>query len=92
MSFVYTKQAGLITAFLLITQLVSASVSSEKLGTVSFPNSGSDKAQSHFLRGLAALHSFWYPEALSEFENSTKVDPAYAMGYWGQAMAYNHPL
>ena len=92
MSFVYTKQAGLITAFLLITQLVSASVSSEKLGTVSFPNSGSDKAQGHFLRGLAALHSFWYPEALSEFENSTKADPAFAMGYWGQAMAYNHPL
>jgi len=63
-----------------------------KLGRVEFPTSGSKAAQGHFLRGLAALHSFWYEEALEAFRESTKVDPEFAMGYWGEAMTYNHPL
>jgi tetratricopeptide (TPR) repeat protein len=44
------------------------------------------------MRGLAALHSFWFEEALDEFRESTKIDPDFVMGYWGEAMAYNHPL
>jgi tetratricopeptide (TPR) repeat protein len=63
-----------------------------QLGRVEFPTSGSAKAQAHFLRGLAALHSFWYEEALEAFQESTKIDPDFAMGYWGEAMTYNHPL
>ncbi len=63
-----------------------------QLGRVEFPTSGSEKAQAHFLRGLAALHSFWYEEALEAFRESTKVDPDFAMGYWGEAMTHNHPL
>src|SRR5689334_854795 len=63
-----------------------------QLGRVEFPTSGSKEAQAHFLRGLAALHSFWYEEALDAFRESTKVDPDFAMGYWGEAMTYNPPL
>ena len=63
-----------------------------QLGKVDFPTSGSEKAQAHFLRGLAALHSFWYEEALAAFRESTKVEADFAMGYWGEAMAHNHPL
>src|ERR1041384_7201052 len=63
-----------------------------QLGRVEFPTSGSKEAQAHFLRGLAALHSFWYEEALDAFRESTKVDPDFMMGYWGEAMTYNHPL
>ncbi|HEU4507084.1 MAG TPA: hypothetical protein VFR78_02510, partial [Pyrinomonadaceae bacterium] len=63
-----------------------------QLGRVEFKTSGSEKAQAHFLRGLAALHSFWYEEALEAFRESTKVEPDFAMGYWGEAMAHNHPL
>jgi tetratricopeptide (TPR) repeat protein len=63
-----------------------------QLGRVEFPTSGSEKAQVYFLRGLAALHSFWYEEALEAFRESTKIDPDFAMGYWGEAMAHNHPL
>ncbi len=63
-----------------------------QLGKVEFPTSGSEKAQAHFLRGLAALHSFWYEEALEAFRESTKVEPDFAMGYWGEAMTHNHPL
>jgi tetratricopeptide (TPR) repeat protein len=62
------------------------------LGKVEFPTTGSPKAQAHFLRGLAALHSFWFEEALDEFRAATRVEPDFMMGYWGEAMAYNHPL
>ncbi|MGH9859623.1 MAG: hypothetical protein ACRD5F_06325, partial [Candidatus Acidiferrales bacterium] len=63
-----------------------------KLGTVEFATSGSGEAQEHFLRGVAAMHSFWYEEALEEFRAATKAAPGFAMGYWGEAMAHNHPV
>jgi tetratricopeptide (TPR) repeat protein len=75
-----------------IGQLTHASDSTDQLGTVEFPTSSSGPAQKHFIRGVAALHSFWYTEALSAFEQSTIADPNFAMGYWGLAMAHNHPL
>lgn len=63
------------------------------LGKVHFPTSvQSEEAQAHFLRGVAALHSFWYPVALDEFRKSTTIEPNFVMGYWGEAMAHNHPL
>ncbi|HEX7772143.1 MAG TPA: hypothetical protein VF435_06950 [Pyrinomonadaceae bacterium] len=71
---------------------MSVSAQESQLGRVEFPTSGSEKAQAHFLRGLAALHSFWYEEAIEAFQESTKVQPDFAMGYWGEAMAHNHPL
>ena len=66
--------------------------SDSKLGQVVFPTSGGSKAQAHFIRGLAALHSFWFEEAVDEFRASTKAEPDFMMGYWGEAMALNHPL
>ena len=72
--------------------VLNVSAQESQLGRVEFPTSGSEKAQPHFLRGLAALHSFWYEEALDAFRESTKVEPDFAMGYWGEAMTYNHPL
>jgi tetratricopeptide (TPR) repeat protein len=79
---------------LAMVALISVSVRAQEsqLGRVEFPTSGSAKAQAPFLRGLAALHSFWYEEALEAFQESTKIDPDFAMGYWGEAMTYNHPL
>jgi tetratricopeptide (TPR) repeat protein len=63
------------------------------LGTVDFPTSASSaEAQAHFLRGVAALHSFWYPVALEEFRAATRIEPDFMMGYWGEAMAHNHPV
>ena len=71
---------------------VSVSAQNANLGNVKFDNSGSEKAQASFLRGLAALHSFWYEEALEAFRESTRIDPDFMMGYWGEAMAHNHSL
>ncbi len=82
--------------FLAITLVVGLTAASQaqnsQLGKVEFQTSGSEKAQAHFLRGLAALHSFWYEEALEAFRESTRIEPDFMMGYWGEAMAHNHPL
>ncbi|MBI3651704.1 MAG: hypothetical protein HY231_11860 [Acidobacteria bacterium] len=84
-----TFALALLLAFGLVQQ---ATAQQAALGKVDFPTSGSPKAQAHFLRGLAALHSFWFEEALDEFREATKLEPDFMMGYWGEAMAYNHPL
>src|ERR1044072_1904088 len=76
----------------LATVTLTVRAHESQLGRVEFPTSGSKEAQAHFLRGLAALHSFWYEEAVEAFRESTKIDPDFAMGYWGEAMTYNHPL
>jgi len=41
---------------------------------------------------LALLHNFWYPRALSTFNQVIQADPQCAMAYWGAAMTYNHPF
>ena len=83
---------GLIIIFTLTASFAQAMSPPGKLGTVSFPTSGTGPAQKHFLRGVAALHSFWFTEAPAAFQRSTEADPHFAMGYWGIAMAHNHPL
>ena len=62
------------------------------LGAIVFPNSGSKDAQEAFLRGVGALHNFWYEEAGEAFKNAQEIDPDFALAYWGEAMSYNHPL
>ncbi|HEX5759051.1 MAG TPA: hypothetical protein VF121_07635, partial [Thermoanaerobaculia bacterium] len=63
------------------------------LGRTEFPTSArSAEAQRHFLRGVAALHSFWYDEAADAFREAQKAEPGFALAYWGEAMTYNHPI
>lgn len=64
----------------------------QELGDISFPNSGSAAAQEDFLTGVKALHSFQFDEARFAFERAQKIDPSFALAYWGQAMSDNHPL
>jgi len=59
----------------------------EKLGKVHFPVSCTDDAQRQFDRGLAMLHSFWYPQGLEAFTGLTTSSPDCAMAYWGIAMS-----
>jgi tetratricopeptide (TPR) repeat protein len=63
-----------------------------ELGSISFSNSGAAGAQSAFLTGVKALHSFQFDEARFAFEEAQKIDPSFALAYWGQAMSDNHPL
>jgi tetratricopeptide (TPR) repeat protein len=82
----------LLAIAFLVTSNSPTSAQQSQLGKVEFATSGSPRAQEYFLRGLAALHSFWYEEALEAFREATKADPDFMMGYWGEAMASNHPL
>jgi tetratricopeptide (TPR) repeat protein len=83
---------GLIAAVLCLRAPGNALARQSALGKVDFPTSGSPDANRAFLRGVAALHSFWFEEALDAFRDSTKIEPDFMMGYWGEAMAHNHPL
>lgn len=87
------KTRAILFAVLLCgSTFVSTQAQNTQLGRVEFQTSGSPAAQAHFLRGLAALHSFWYEEALDAFREATKADPEFMMGFWGEAMTFNHPL
>jgi tetratricopeptide (TPR) repeat protein len=44
------------------------------------------------VRGVLLLHSFEYDEAILAFKEAQRLDPAFAMAYWGEAMSYNQPL
>lgn len=70
----------------------SASIRALGLGPVEFPTSGAAAAQPHFLRGVAALHSFEYEEAQEAFRQAQAIEPDFAMAYWGEALAYNRTL
>ncbi len=54
---------------------------------VSFPVSCGADIQPRFDAALAALHSFWYGQALKEFTAITEAKPDCAMAYWGIAMS-----
>src|SRR5258706_9983624 len=55
----------------------------EKLGEVHFPTSCSAAVQPLFERGVALLHSFWFPEGLKTFNEVLKRDPSCTIAYWG---------
>jgi cytochrome c-type biogenesis protein CcmH/NrfG len=62
------------------------------LGRIDFPTSGAPEAQEHFIRGALLLHSFEYDDAAEAFREAQRLDPDFAMAYWGEAMTYNHTL
>ena len=64
----------------------------EGLGRISFPTSGSAAAQPAFIRGVLLLHSFEFDDAAEAFREARRIDPGFAMAYWGEALTHNHPL
>jgi tetratricopeptide (TPR) repeat protein len=79
-------------ALALVPALSFGRESESNLGSIDFPNSGQPAAQEEFLRGVKALHSFWYEEATEAFQKAQEIDPGFALAYWGEALSYNHPL
>jgi tetratricopeptide (TPR) repeat protein len=88
-----TRRGGRAATFV-AAALVSLSAldAQSPLGRISFPTSGSPAAQPAFVRGVLLLHSFEYDEAIAAFREAERIDPAFAMAYWGEAMCYNQPL
>ena len=64
----------------------------ESVGSIDFPTSATGEVQQHFLRGVAILHSFGWEQAREQFHAAQRLDPDFAMAYWGESLAYNHPL
>src|SRR4026209_900300 len=62
------------------------------LGEISFPNSGKPEAQKPFIEGVLLLHSFEYARARYAFLEASRIDPSFALAYWGEAMTYDHPI
>jgi tetratricopeptide (TPR) repeat protein len=79
-----------IALFLFLPALLLAQNSD--LGQIDFPTSGSALAQKYFIKGVLLLHSFEYEDAADEFRQAQKIEPNFAMAYWGEAMTHNHPL
>ena len=78
-------------AVTLVIALLPASAQNNA-GVVAFANSGSPQAQASFLHGLALLHNFEYRDAIDSFRAAEKIDPNFAMAYWGEAMSFNFPI
>src|SRR5438552_10572334 len=77
-------------AFLAAGPPLSAQTS--RLGTIDFPTSGAPEAQPQFVRGVLLLHSFEYRDAAQAFREAQRLDPGFALAYWGEALTYTHPI
>lgn len=91
----YISVAALSCALTCALSVPSASAQATtraELGTIQFPTSASGAAQTAFLTGVKALHNFEFDIAAEAFRAAQKADPGFALGYWGEAMSFNHPL
>lgn len=79
---------------LLIATAFSYQISAQDklLGKIDFPNSGSQEAQADFIEGMKFLHNFEYEDAARAFRRAQKIDPDFAMAYYGEAKSHNHPI
>src|SRR5436853_2150079 len=84
--------ASLSSTIALADQDHHEALSTEQLGSVSFPVSCAASVQKPFERGVALLHSFWYEEAEKAFQQIAKDDPKCAMAHWGIAVSLWHQL
>src|SRR5262245_8594369 len=82
----------LLSALLAVFVASEAAAQLESVGNLKFETSASKEAQNHFLRGVAILHSFGWKQAIAEFQAAQKIEPDFALAYWGETLCYNHPL
>lgn len=86
------KKAGyfLMICTLILTSCQNKAIENTGLGTIKIKTTTESKeAEELFLKGLAALHSFWYPEAENQFIKAQELDTTYHMAIWGEAMTQN---
>src|SRR5882672_1543333 len=55
--------------------------------SVKFQTSCTAAVKDDFNKGVALLHSFWFPEAIKAFERILARDPNCAMAQWGIALS-----
>lgn len=71
---------------------LAAQAGEPELGRIDFPASGAPEAHRQFVLGVLWMHSFEYPRAAAAFQRAQRLDPGFAMAYWGEAMTHTHPV
>lgn len=88
-----TLPASLVLAILVtVGGCEKAGPSSQLLGEIDFPNSGSVGAQPAFIEGVLYLHNFEYEQAAASFRRAQEIDRDFALAYWGEAMTHHHSI
>jgi tetratricopeptide (TPR) repeat protein len=90
-----TALVGILAVSTLLPPLSAQSpgASFPGLGTLTMPTSArSDSTQRTFLKGVLLLHLFEYERAAKVFREVERMQPDFAMAYWGEAMTYDHPV
>jgi len=75
------------------SEKIEAAIRPMMLGRLKFPTS-TTKVEAHqaFVSGVLLLHLFEYQLAPVEFRRAQRLDPSFALAYWGEAMALNHAI
>lgn len=76
----------------MLGEMSGVNVDLSDVGDVYMQNTGLDTAQQSFQHGLAQMHNFEYKFAAEDFLQAQKIDPDFALAYWGEAMTHNHPI
>jgi len=77
----------------LLASTCVTTVWAQGLGRVHFEISCTPEAQEKFDRGLAMVHSFFYPDSVRAFTEAAAADPQCAIAYWGIAISHRpNPL
>ena len=80
-----SMRRAILSVFVLCLCLFSVPAAAQsEVGEVSFANSGAAAAQEPFLRGLALLHNFEYPDAAEQFRKAQTIDPGFRHGLLGR--------
>ena len=80
---------------LAIALLAGASTvaAAQDVGRISFKTSCTPEAQEKFERGVALVHSFFFPDTVKAFTEAAALDPHCAIAYWGIAISQrSNPL
>ena len=72
----------------LLASTFATAVRAQGLGQVHFETSCTPQAQEKFDRGLAMVHSFFYPDSVQAFTEAAAADPQCAIAYWGIAISH----
>ena len=80
-------------AIALLASALATVAWAQDLGRVHFQTSCTPQAQEKFDRGLALVHSFFYPDSVQAFTEAAAADPKCAIAYWGIAVSHRpNPL
>jgi len=62
------------------------------VGSATLAETASSHVQPTLAKAIVFLHNFQFEQAAESFREIEAADPEFALGYWGEALSYNHPL